>query len=171
MKISMAISMLVFCLFVACGILSHAAEKTDRDTILKEEKWQTVYDTFEVDDSMMEVLASKIGDNLVIDVYFAFWCHDSETNVPPFIKIIDQIKKLNSDDNSGENSDDNNAVALTVNYYSVKRKANKKIKYYVKDLKVERVPTFIFYRDGKEIGRIIENPKKSLTEDFLEIVF
>jgi hypothetical protein len=53
----------------------------------------------------------------------------------------------------------------------VKRKPSKKVKYFVEELKVERVPTFIFYRDGKEIGRIIENPKTSLIEDFLEIVF
>ena len=50
-------------------------------------------------------------------------------------------------------------------------KPNKQTKYYVKDLKVERVPTFIFYKNNKEIGRIIENPKKDMAEDFLEIVF
>ena len=51
-----------------------------------------------------------------------------------------------------------------------KKKPNKDVKYYVEDMKVERVPTFVFFRDGKEIGRTIENPKKSLLDDFLEIL-
>jgi len=38
-------------------------------------------------------------------------------------------------------------------------------------LKVERVPTFIFFRDGREIGRIVENPKTGMVEDFMEILF
>jgi len=33
------------------------------------------------------------------------------------------------------------------------------------------VPTFIFYRGGGEIGRIVENPKAGMIEDFMEIVF
>jgi ribosomal protein L30E len=71
------------------------------------------------------------------------------------MKIIDVVRNPN----------------VVVNYYNVKRKASKDVKYYAADLKVERVPTFIFYRDGKEIGRIVENPQKSLVEDFLEIIF
>jgi len=41
----------------------------------------------------------------------------------------------------------------------------------VEELKVERVPTFIFYRAGTEIGRIVENPTRGILEDFLAIVF
>jgi hypothetical protein len=44
-------------------------------------------------------------------------------------------------------------------------------KYFVLPLKIDRVPTFIFYKDKKETGRIVENPKKDLLTDFLEIVF
>ena len=67
--------------------------------------------------------------------------------------------------------DDINKKEVEVNYYTVERKAGKDIKYFVEDLKIERVPTFIFYRDGKEIGRIVENPSNSLVEDFLDIIF
>jgi len=38
------------------------------------------------------------------------------------------------------------------------------------DLMIERVPTFIFYRDGMEIGRIIETPYASLEKDMLGII-
>lgn len=37
--------------------------------------------------------------------------------------------------------------------------------------KIEFVPTFIFFRDGKELGRIVEKPdKRNLEKHVLEIV-
>lgn len=35
---------------------------------------------------------------------------------------------------------------------------------------VERVPTLVFLRNGEEIGRIVEYPKRSIEEDFWEII-
>ena len=147
----------VFIFFTTSTSIGLAAEKIGKDKILTDEGWKKVYEEFTPDDSFIETLASKSGENLKIDVYLAFWCGDSKRNVPAFLKIIEKIKKLNNN--------------LTVDYYSVKRKPTRETKYFVEDLKIERVPTFIFYRDHKEIGRIIENPKKSLIEDFLEIIF
>jgi hypothetical protein len=131
-------------------------EKMDRNKVLAAgQEWKDSYMSYRVDESFLDTLKAKIGDNLKIDVYLGTWCSDSIYNVPRFIKIIDVVRNPN----------------LAVNYYNVKRKASKDVKYYVEDLKVERVPTFIFYRDGKEIGRIVENPTNSLIEDFLEIIF
>ena len=39
-----------------------------------------------------------------------------------------------------------------------------------KGLAVYRVPTFIVYKNGKEIGRIIEFPKESLEADLVKII-
>jgi hypothetical protein len=131
-------------------------EKMDKAQILKTgPEWGTNYVRYRVDESFLDTLKAKVGDNLKIDVYLGTWCPDSLNNVPKFMKIIDVVRNPN----------------VVVNYYNVKRKASKDVKYYAADLKVERVPTFIFYRDGKEIGRIVENPQKSLVEDFLEIIF
>jgi thiol-disulfide isomerase/thioredoxin len=131
-------------------------EKMDRNKILAAgQEWKDGYMSYRVDESFLDTLKAKIGDNLKIDVYLGTWCPDSINNVPKFIKIIDTVRN----------------PKVIVNFYNVKRKASKDVKYYVEDLKVERVPTFIFYRDGKEIGRIVENPKNSLVEDFLEIIF
>lgn len=132
-----------------------AQQKIETDKVLTNKEWKEIYSSYNINKSSIEILKSKTGKNLRLDVYFAFWCGDSVNNVPKFKKIIDKI-------------DQNN---LSVNYYIVKRKKNREIKYYVKKLKIERIPTFIFYRDNKEIGRIIENPKNDLTEDFLEIIF
>ncbi|MEM1407485.1 MAG: hypothetical protein AAGG59_11970, partial [Bacteroidota bacterium] len=35
---------------------------------------------------------------------------------------------------------------------------------------IHRVPTFIFHKNGEEIGRIVESPKESLEVDMLKIV-
>ena len=35
---------------------------------------------------------------------------------------------------------------------------------------IERVPTFIFYKEGKEIGRFVEFPQESVEADMLKIV-
>ena len=146
---------LMICMFSVTACI-FGAEKIDRDKILSNDsEWKEVYDDFVIEEDVIDSLKAKIGDNLKIDVYLGLWCGDSMNNVPPFIKIMDNI---------------NEAGKITVNYYTVERKPNRETKYYVEEKKVERVPTFIFYRDDKEIGRIIENPSTSMAEDFLEII-
>ena len=39
-----------------------------------------------------------------------------------------------------------------------------------KGLNIHRVPTFIFYKDAKEIGRFVERVRESLEKDMLKIV-
>jgi hypothetical protein len=36
--------------------------------------------------------------------------------------------------------------------------------------RIERVPTFIVYGDGREIGRIVETPEGSLEEHLVKIL-
>ena len=130
-------------------------EETTKEKILAASpEWQEKYDGFEVGTDIVEALKAKTGGNMKIDVYLGLWCSDSRNNVPPFIKIMDRL-----------------GTGAAVRYFSVPRKANNEVKYFIESLKVERVPTFIFYRDGKEIGRIVENPKPSLIEEFMDIVF
>lgn len=130
------------------------AEKSGLDSIFENPLWKQIYEDYSFDPAIIEILRSKIQKINSIDVYFAFWCGDSENNVPPFARILNEI---------GD-------TGMVVNYYVVGRKSPGE-KYYYEKLKVERVPTFIFFKDGKEVGRIIENPQKTLEEDFLEIIF
>jgi thiol-disulfide isomerase/thioredoxin len=142
-------------LFLSTFFMLQGATAINKEKILKTSSvWQENYTNYQVDESLLDTLKTKIGDNLEIVVYLGTWCSDSENNVPKFMKIIDAL---------GQD--------VPVKYFNVKRKPNKNVKYYYKGLKVEYVPTFIFYRDGKEIGRIVENPQNSLIEDFLEIIF
>lgn len=152
---------MLFCLGVAIMLgpgmlMQHGAEKIDRDKILDHDReWQVVYDEYRVDFSYLDTLKAKVGDDLVINVYLGLWCKDSKENVPKFIKVLDIVRP----------------ESITVNYYTVERKANAGVKYFVEEFKVERVPTFIFYRRDQELGRIVEHPRKDMLEEILDIVF
>lgn len=150
---------MVWLMFTVIACSGYAAEKIERNKILmSNQEWQAVYKDFQVDEGLVEALASKLDGELKVDVYFGFWCSDSKDNVPPFLKIMDVLESFNN-------------KVMTVNYYTVERKPTKETKYYVEEFKVERVPTFIFYKEGKEIGRIVENPKNSLIEDMMNILY
>lgn len=134
-------------------------KKVGAEAILNHsQEWREAFAIARWDEYMVQLLAAKTGPEITVDVYFAFWCSDSLVHVPTFMRIIDRIREISGDQ-------------LTVNYYTVERKASKKVKYYVESMKVERAPTFIIFREGKELGRIVENPEKNLSEDFLAIVF
>jgi thiol-disulfide isomerase/thioredoxin len=95
---------------------------------------------------------SKDFSNLTITIILGTWCGDSREFVPPFIKILDSL-----------NFPESNLKLICVNRQ--KQSAGDE----VKDLNVQLVPLFIFYRDNKEIGRIVESPKEGLEKDFLRI--
>lgn len=116
-------------------------------------EWQENYDGYNPPPEQIKVLKSKLSTNLKIDVYIGLWCSDSRNNVPPFLKILDST-----------------GIPVSVRYFSVHRKPSPTIRYFVDRVRVERVPTFIFYQNDREIGRIVENPKKSLIEDMIKIL-
>lgn len=112
------------------------------------------YDAYEVDSITLIELSKEIkkSKELEIIIFLATWCSDSREQVPRFYKILDQ---LDID------------VKLTV--YALdefKECPDADVPSY----KIERVPTIIFYKSDKKIGRIIETPDASLEKDLLEIL-
>ena len=140
--------------FLVISVFLASADKADRSDLFEKFLCKANYDQYSPDPEVIEIIRTKVGNVTAIDIYFAYWCSDSETNVPPFIKILDEI----------------GPKEIKVKYFASRRK-NPGEKFYCEKLNVTRVPTFIFYKDGKEIGRIVENPKKTLEEDLLEIIF
>ena len=136
-------------------LLGAVPKKVERNEILKDETWLREYDRYVPDGALLESLKSKISGTSRVVVYFGFWCGDSENHVPKFLKTLDKLP----------------APGLKADFFSVERKANKDQKYYVEELKIERIPAFIFYRDGRELGRIVENPKTEMLDDILTILF
>lgn len=105
------------------------------------------YKNYEPETKTINKIKKKI-EGLKITIILGTWCKDSKKQVPRFFKILDEL-----------NFKEENLTIIGVD--------SKKQAYVldVQEYKIERVPTFIFYRDGKEVGRIIETPKKSLEKD------
>ena len=81
------------------------------------------------------------------------WCEDSQRETPNFIKILKQV-----------DFDFNNLELITVNREKITPQGLEN------GLNITNVPTFIFYKDGKEINRIVEFPIESLEEDMINIL-
>ncbi|MEI6613363.1 MAG: thioredoxin family protein [Chrysiogenales bacterium] len=116
--------------------------------------WKQIYDAYIPDAQLIEKLKIKAPE-LKVDIYFGYWCDDSKNNLPVFLKILDTL----------------NMPEFKVNFYEVEKKSTAVQKYYVEDMRVEKVPTFIFYINDFEMGRIIENPRDTILQDMMLIVF
>jgi thiol-disulfide isomerase/thioredoxin len=81
------------------------------------------------------------------------WCGDSKRETPHFYKIL-ELADFNF----------KNLDLVTVN------RSKKTPDNLQEGLNILRVPTFIFYKKGEEIGRYVEYAKESLEEDMLKIV-
>ncbi len=88
-----------------------------------------------------------------IVIVMATWCGDSRREVPRFYKLLDKV-----------NYNEKKLIVMCVDRNKEAPKSR------MSKLHIERVPTFIFYHNGKEIGRIIETPEKSLEADLLKLI-
>lgn len=114
------------------------------------------YQDYNLDETTIEALKSNL-ENYQITLFMGTWCGDSKLEVPRFYKIleacnfpIDQLTVI--------------AVSSKPNMY--KKSPN----HEEAGLNIHRVPTFIFYKDRKEVNRIVEHPVETLEKDMLNIV-
>ena len=114
--------------------------------------WNSAYNMYEVDSVDVEELKVKLED-VDIKIVMGTWCSDSRTEVPHFYKILDEINYPNE-----------KVTLINVN------RDKEGLENEVEGLDINFVPTFIFYRTGEEIGRIIEMPYETLEKDMLELV-
>lgn len=129
--------------------------KCDRDGLESEvfaEYFTQGYKKYSPDKMVIKKL-KKFRKNIEIVIVMASWCSDSKEQIPRFYKIIDKMK----------------LKECNIKLYAVDRgKTGGGVDVSVFD--IQRVPTFIFYRDGIELGRIIETPVSTLEEDALMIL-
>ena len=95
---------------------------------------------------------NKFSKEVTVEVFFGTWCDDSRYWVPSFIGLIDKTELADQ-------------VSLVAVPRSKKTAETAKLKEII-----ERVPTFVFWREGEEIGRIVETPKVSLAIDMIGIL-
>ena len=90
---------------------------------------------------------------VLIEVYFGSWCSDCAARLPAFFKILDMV----------------DSPLIRVRYTGVPRKREERAPY-LGGREIEKVPTFIVFVDSRELGRIVESPKKTLEEDLVQIL-
>lgn len=114
--------------------------------------YEEEYNSYNVDENAF-MKTGKIDKSIKIKVLFGSWCGDSRREVPRFIKILKHLKFKNK----------------KVQYIGLDRSKTAP-GLDVMEYNIQYVPTFIFYRNGKEIGRIIETPTESLEKDLIKIL-
>jgi len=110
------------------------------------------YTEYQTDKSDIERF-SKALKKTRIKIVMATWCGDSKEQVPRFYKILEA---------AGYNTKKTEIIC-------VDRKKNAG-NIDISELDIKLVPTFILYKKGKEIGRIIETPVETLEKDLSKIL-
>lgn len=114
--------------------------------------YQSNKDNYEVNHDVVAEFAKDLKD-YNIEIFMGTWCGDSKRETPNFFKILDAA----------------NFPEDQITMYAVD--TNKNTPSGIESEKdVRYVPTFIFYKGGKEVGRIVESPMNSLEEDIRDIV-
>ena len=128
--------------------------------INKEAFYQTPYsswfaENYENYNPNKNIIASLQKELIGVSIkgFMGTWCGDSKRETPHLYKLLEltdyNLKKLE---------------LVAVN------KSKKTPNNLQKGFNIIRVPTFIFYKDGKEIGRYVEYARESLEKDILKIV-
>jgi thiol-disulfide isomerase/thioredoxin len=128
--------------------------KLDRLTSEPHNAWYLKgFDDYMINSNAVNQLLDISKDNLKIKIVMGTWCPDSRREVPRFMRILDIWRfPLSEVVFIGV---DNSKLSPVAEYES---------------LKIQRVPTFIFYKNNIEVGRIIENPVTSLEQDMVNIL-
>jgi hypothetical protein len=131
-----------------CGTVERSALQTgDFGKLFFEE-----YTDYKPDQDVLNKLKKDLYSHKITIVLGA-WCHDSQQQVPRMYKVLDKM-------------DYNTSLIRLICVDKEKSGCNTDISI----LNIERVPTFIFYKDGNDVGRIIELPEQNLERDMLNIL-
>ena len=133
--------------------------KCTRDALEKapfSEWFKKNYDEYKTDEAAVSDLKLLLKDK-TITIFLGTWCGDSKREVPRMMKILEAIgfpeKKIH--------------LIMVSNHAGMYKQSPQ---HEETGKNIIRVPTFIFYENEKEIGRIIESPIASLEKDMLKIL-
>ncbi len=116
------------------------------------ESWLSAYDQPPIEPPFLEMIR-QAKEGVEVLVFLGTWCSDSKRDVPRFLRIADGV---------GMGPDCYTLYSLDLKKTSP---GGLEQKYMI-----TLVPTFVFLRDGKEIGRIVELPRSTLEGDILSIL-
>ncbi len=110
------------------------------------------YDEYNTDEEVIDNLKEVIND-YTIKGFMGTWCGDSKRETPRFYKVLEE---------AGFNQDYFELITVG---------RDKKTPDNLQEgFNIIRVPTFIFFKDGEEVGRYVEYPRETIEKDILKIV-
>jgi thiol-disulfide isomerase/thioredoxin len=112
------------------------------------------YADYNADPAVIENLMA-FGHDYTIVIVLGTWCSDSQEQVPRFFKIADAL-----------GFPEENIRIICVD----RKKHWPGNEDEIARFNIERVPTFIFFSDGEERGRMVETPTNTLEIDWLKIL-
>jgi hypothetical protein len=114
--------------------------------------WQREYDAYHpaAEDVAMLRLAPK---GSLLKVYFGSWCSDSREGVPHLLTALDAA----------------GARHLRAKYFAVDR-SKKEPADLLHGVGLEYVPTIVLAVHGREVGRIVEQPRTTMEHDLALLV-
>ncbi len=111
------------------------------------------FDDYQVNTSAINSLLDTDKEGITIKIVMGTWCPDSRREVPRFMRVLDIWQFPSS----------------KVTFIGVDEDKLSPVGEY-SSLDIQRVPTFIIYKNNIEKGRIIENPVTSLEQDIVNIL-
>jgi thiol-disulfide isomerase/thioredoxin len=111
------------------------------------------YDDYQANTEALNKLLDISKEGVTIKVVMGIWCPDSRREVPRFMRVMNAWQ----------------FPASGITFIGVDDAKQSPVGEYIK-LDIQRVPTFIVYKNNNEAGRIIENPVTSLEQDMVNIL-
>ncbi len=123
---------------------------------LKENKYATwylpEYNEYIVETKKLNDVKGAIND-FEIETFMGTWCGDSKREVPRLYKILEAV----------------DYPTQKMKIYGVNRQKKTKNGEEI-GKNISHVPTIIFYKNGKEVGRIIESPVTGYLEEDIAMI-
>ena len=114
------------------------------------------YDDYEPNPTITNSIALELK-TYSITLFMGTWCGDSKKEVPRLYKVLDACDFP---------MDQLTVVAVS----SAPNMYKQSPQHEEAGLNIHRVPTVIFYKDGKEVNRIVEHPIATFEDDIQHII-
>lgn len=111
------------------------------------------YKNYQPEEKIVKEIKKNLSGVSVL-CFMGTWCGDSKRETPRFYKIMEEAKF----------DFKKNFKLIALNRLK-KTPDNLQTGYAIR-----RIPTFIFYKKGKELGRYVEFPRESMEKDILKII-
>ena len=114
--------------------------------------FDTNYNDYNIDSTVVEKIKEHIN-GVTVRAFMGSWCEDSRYEIPQFYKVMEAA-----------DFNENNLELIAVD------RSKKTPDNLHEGLDIIYIPTFIFYKNNKEIGRFVEYPRETLEKDILKII-